>query len=199
MLMCDVGIYNLEGAYLITKPFPHFITPEILPNRIVTELLNWLEGEAPWNLVEESFYEQFEFSILDVDLPGNIGKLVTSESLEKLTKDVGSIFSTDFARNVDITAHKLAEGQSIRIHNDVLDDGPSHRLVIQINANRSVDHGGLLILFSSDDAADIARILKPVSNTAAGFEISSRSNHAVSKVHRGERYTLVYSFKKRRT
>ena len=196
-MMCDVAIYNLESASLITKPFPHFITPHILPNRIITELHGWLERDAPWNLVEESFYEQFEFSILDVDLPGNIGKLVTSESLERLTKNIGNIFSTDFTRNVDITAHKLAEGQSIRIHNDVLDDGPSHRLVIQINAICSAEHGGLLILFSSDDAANIATILKPVGNTAVGFEISSQSNHAVSKVHRGERYTLVYSFWKK--
>ena len=50
------------------------------------------------------------------------------------------------------------------------------------------------MLFNSDNPKDIHRIVRPISGSAIGFEIGENSNHAVSRLHGGERYTLVYSF-----
>ena len=43
-------------------PFEHFTGHGKLP-ATGTELLDWLETEAPWELTRTEFYEQYEFSL----------------------------------------------------------------------------------------------------------------------------------------
>ena len=52
----------------------------------------------------------------------------------------------------------------------------------------------LYMLFNSADASDVHRIFPPANDSAVGFAISPKSHHAVSTVHGGERFTLVFSF-----
>jgi hypothetical protein len=54
--------------------------------------------------------------------------------------------------------------------------------------------GGFLLFFNRADPADVHRIFLPIHNSLVGFAISPDSNHAVSTIHDGERFTLVYSF-----
>jgi hypothetical protein len=93
-----------------------------------------------------------------------------------------------------VVAHKLLPGQRIAIHNDYLVVEETHRLTIQLNRGLSDADGGFFMLFNSGDPADIHRVLRPVRNTAIAFMISPESYHAVSRLHGGVRYTLVYSF-----
>ena len=176
------------------SPFPHFLKKDVLPLELVSDLLDWLDLEAPWYLVETDFYEQHEFSLHDVNLPPYLSPLTERQSITDLVKKVGDAFSLLLKEEIEITGHKLESGQSIRIHNDVLEEGPTHRLIIQLNRNWCIEDGGFLVFFGSDDAADIRSVIKPVNNTAVGFEVSDFSNHAVSRINRGKRYSLVYSF-----
>jgi Rps23 Pro-64 3,4-dihydroxylase Tpa1-like proline 4-hydroxylase len=92
-------------------------------------------------------------------------------------------------------AHKLVNGQKIAIHNDFNNGDETHRLVIHINPHWKEENGGFLMLFSSSNAEDLSKIINPINNTAFGFEISSSSHHAVSKIYDYIRYTIVYTFK----
>ena len=95
----------------------------------------------------------------------------------------------------EVTAHKLLPGQTIRVHNDHRPRGETHRLLVQLNRGWDDEQGGLLLLFGSAAADDVRRILRPTHRSATAFEISPKSFHAVSTIRRGERYTLVYSFR----
>lgn len=161
-------------------------------------LLEWLETDAPWRLRKASFYEQFEFSIVDADLPEHLDALFSPESITALKHNVEQAFDAHLDDKIDITVHKLVSGQRIRIHNDFIPGQETHRVLVQLNRGWSDSNGGALIFFNSQNASDIHRIFRPLHNTGVLFEISPRSLHAVTPINSGERFTLVFSFYKNR-
>ena len=161
---------------------------------ITAGLLAWFESDAPWSLVETDFYEQYEFSLFDVALPFSLSSLVSPDSLACLRRTMQTAFRRRLAEKMGLVAHKLMPGQRIAIHNDYLIGEETHRLTMQINRGLQHEDGGFFMLFNSFDASDVHRVLRPIHRTAIGFEISPASHHAVSRLHGGERYTLVYSF-----
>jgi Rps23 Pro-64 3,4-dihydroxylase Tpa1-like proline 4-hydroxylase len=184
----------LKLANYANLPFPHVTSNKALDYEFVENVMEWFEGAAPWNLVVQSFYEQYEFSLLHCSIPLNILALASPDSLNQLRSLVEQWFQTSLSNRVDISAHKLVAGQTIRVHNDYIPGRESHRLLIQINRGWKDENGGLLMLFSSPNPKDLSLVFRPTSNTCIAFEISSASNHAVSQIHGGERFTLVYSF-----
>jgi len=177
-------------------PFPHYGWDQVLPESTAHDVLAWFENDAPWNLRIASFYEQYEFSLLVSSPPAVLEALVSADTIAKLASDLRELFKFD--RDlvlVDVSAHRLTAGQTIRVHNDYLGSEETHRLLIQFNCGWSIEDGGLLMLFGSDAAKDIHSALLPSHGSAFAFEISPRSFHAVSKVNAGERYTLVYTFR----
>jgi Rps23 Pro-64 3,4-dihydroxylase Tpa1-like proline 4-hydroxylase len=97
-------------------------------------------------------------------------------------------------RLIDVSAHRLVPGQVIRLHNDYIEDAETHRFLIQLNRGWQATQGGLLMLFAEEDASSLQHVILPIHASGFAFEISPSSFHAVSKVKRGERYTLVYTF-----
>ena len=51
------------------------------------------------------------------------------------------------------------------------------------------------MLFNSADPTDIHKLFRPVNLSGLLFEISAASHHAVSQVHGGARYSLIYSLR----
>lgn len=178
----------------VDQPFRYRLLEAGLPAALEADLLAWLESDAPWRLVETDFYEQHEFSLLHVDVPVTFEPLIGCDALSQARRLIEDEFDCQLTERVELVAHKLVPGQRIAIHNDHLPGQETHRLTVQLNRGLSDDDGGFFMLFNSCDASDIHRILRPVSNTAIAFEISEASHHAVSRLHGGERYTLVYSF-----
>lgn len=158
--------------------------------------LNWFETAAPWHLRIESFYEQHELNLHQVDLPAELTPLVDDEVVETLSVQMLSPLTEDRLMLVEANAHKLVTGQTIRIHNDFIGGEETHRVLIQVNRSWTDQNGGMLMLFSGPVADDVARLIRPLHGSGMGFEISPASFHAVSTIHAGERYTLVYSFKR---
>jgi Rps23 Pro-64 3,4-dihydroxylase Tpa1-like proline 4-hydroxylase len=178
-----------------TEPFPHFRIEGMLDAGFGDAILRWLQSDAPWRLRIESFYEQYEFSLLLDPPPRDLRFIVSDKFVDRLR----ALLSTHLLANselelVDITVHRLVPGQTIRIHNDYLNGEETHRFLIQLNSGWDLAKGGLLILFASASPEDIATIFQPTHRSAFGFEISERSFHAVSTIRDGERFTLVYSF-----
>jgi hypothetical protein len=190
--------FALQVRHRINQPFCYLILERVFPDLFVQYLLTWLERDARWRLVETDFYEQYEFSLFDTELPTPLTHLVEPAGLNTPRRFMEEQFECRLSDRVDLVAHKLLLGQRIAIHNDYLVGGETHRLTIQLNRGLSDKDGGCFMLFNSNDAADVNRVIRPASNTGIAFEISPESHHAVSRLHGGERYTLVYSFHARR-
>jgi Rps23 Pro-64 3,4-dihydroxylase Tpa1-like proline 4-hydroxylase len=185
---------DLSGASVRIRPFPCFTVPQVISEDLEERLLKWFESEAPWRLAVMDFYEQWEFDLSDAKIPANLQALFSGSELNRLRDTVASLFGASLQSQVDITAHKLNRTQRIRIHNDSRPGGESHRFLVQLNRGWNEENGGLLMLFRGPEVETLDDIIAPISRSAFGFEISSTSYHAVSEVHDGDRYTLVFSF-----
>jgi Rps23 Pro-64 3,4-dihydroxylase Tpa1-like proline 4-hydroxylase len=175
-------------------PFHYFLSRGALTADAALRTLEWLETYPSWTLVETDFYEQYEFTLNEIELPEPVSFLRERSFLETLRQRVASLFSVDLEERIDSTVHKLISGQRIRVHNDFIPGQETHRVVINLNRGWHDANGGLLLFFNSSDAFDIHRILRPIHNTSVAFAISHDSLHAVSTVHNDERFSLVYSF-----
>ena len=187
-------VVDLSSACIETDPFPFSVVPNALCEDIEQAALSWFEQAAPWRLTEASFYSQYEFDMRNLELPSNIAMLAADATLSTIRELMSELFRRRLGTTVDITAHRLTAGQRIRIHDDCLEGGETHRLVLQLNRRWTAGDGGHLLLFGGREPEDVRVILAPMSKQALLFEISHRSHHAVSKVVRGERYSIVYSF-----
>ncbi len=185
---------DFTGIEFQNEPFDYFLLPKAFDDDESLFVLNWLETDAPWNLVEADFYTQYEFNVEDVKLPEGIAFLYERYFLDYLIEQFENLFSVRLKTKADLTAHKLVNGHTIRLHNDFIPGRETHRLLIQLNRNWQDENGGFLLFFNSSAPEDIHRVIHPVHNSSVGFAISQKSNHAVSTVYNGERYTLVYSF-----
>lgn len=186
---------DLSSLYFEELPFAHFYSPSAFLDDTTLRLFEWFENNAPWKLVEADFYEQYEFSLMNNPLPQLLRSLRDMATIRIIRKTLSDAFKLNQLDLVAITAHKLIVGQSIRIHNDFIDEAETHRLIVQVNSGWNEEDGGLFILFNSSNPEDIGKLIKPLNNGAIGFEISEYSNHAVSKVYGTSRYSLVYTFK----
>lgn len=177
-------------------PFPYLQLPHFLGREDSDRVLGWFETDAPWQLRVADFYEQYEFSLLACEVPEAGRCLVQSTYVSSMTAMLEESFDLDRSLElVDICAHKLSVGQTIKIHNDFIGDMETHRLLIQFNRGWSIANGGVLMLFSSDRPEDCCEAILPRHGDALAFEISPRSFHAVSTIRSGERFTLVYTFR----
>jgi Rps23 Pro-64 3,4-dihydroxylase Tpa1-like proline 4-hydroxylase len=185
---------DLSEIAVFSKPFPHFHGACAMTAGFAEDLLAWFERGAPWRLKIASFYEQYEYSLLDPGLPTAFASLCDMATIAYLRREIEAALQTSLSAVVDITAHQLVPGQRIRIHNDYIAGGETHRLLLQLNREWSDECGGVLLLFQGPEPEAVSRMICPVSRSALGFAISPDSHHAVSTVHRGQRFTLVYSF-----
>lgn len=190
----NANLDAMAGASFKTAPFPHFSGQSFLGQQGSTELLEWLEQGAPWRLNMASFYEQYEFSVVDAELPDSIAPLFDPKMTEMLKDCVSHTFGAKLAAHHDITVHKLVPGQRIRIHNDFIPGRESHRVLVQLNRGWKDSQGGALLMFGSDDPRDVRKAFRPLHDSCVAFEISQNSHHAVTPIVEGERFTLVYSF-----
>lgn len=194
MITASARVLDFSPFAVFSEPFPYAVSPRAFKDEISLDVLGWLETEAPWKLVETDFYEQFEFSFDDARTPERLMFLRDEEFLDALRTEVQRLMGVSLGGRVDATAHRLVPGQRIRIHNDFLPNGETHRLLIQLNRGWREDDGGFLLFFNSPDLADVHKVFRPVHNSAVVFAISPDSNHAVTTMHQSERFTLVYSF-----
>lgn len=193
--MNTAEMIDLSGAKVEKRPFPHFCAKSVFSPALERNLCHWLENALDWELTQTDFYEQYEFSLLHIPLPTKLGCLIEDKLVSTIREQLEVSFNVCSLELSGVTVHKLTDGQRIGVHNDFIGKEESHRLLVQINANWREENGGYLLLFNSSSAEDVSDIIRPVSNSAFGFEISTLSNHAVSTVYNFSRYTLVYTFK----
>lgn len=184
------------AAAIRLDPFPHAIAREALPPALVSRALRWMEEDAPWTLRIADFYEQWEMHLQTQDLPNDLGELIAPATIAGLANALLPCGARR-VQLVEITAHRMTAGQTIRVHNDFRPGGETHRVLVQLNRGWRDEQGGLLMLFGSGDAEDLRRAIRPTHGSGFGFAISELSFHAVSTIRDGERFTLVYSFREK--
>ena len=81
-------ISPLSSASFSTVPFPHVLSDNIFEIKFSSYILDWFEHNAPWILVEESFYEQYEFSLLSASIPTELKKLTSNDLLNTFKKHI---------------------------------------------------------------------------------------------------------------
>ena len=192
--MSEVG-FNLDAISVDKNPFPHFSIGAVLSPNTIAKLFDWFQHTHLWQLVETDFYEQYEFSLLHVELPEHLKFLVSDSVLRYIQHKYVQGFDVTGLELVDVVAHKLVNEQHIGIHNDFIGGEETHRMVLHINPLWKEENGGLLLLFNSPKVETLSKIIKPLDNTVFGFEISRQSHHAVSRIYDYTRYTIVYTFK----
>jgi hypothetical protein len=176
-------------------PFPYFVAQQVFERDVADALLSWLEEEAPWDLHEGPFFEQFETNLKAAQLPPACSGISEAATLAALRHEVGAALGVKLSDRVTISAHKLVPGQGIGVHNDAPDEGhETHRLVVAFGRSYDDRHGGHLIFLNSSRPDDLHRIFRPLHNTGVGFAMSDASYHAVTEVREGARYSVVFSF-----
>jgi Rps23 Pro-64 3,4-dihydroxylase Tpa1-like proline 4-hydroxylase len=192
--MSGGALLRLKSLKLFAEPFPYFTATEGFGENLSSAILAWLETKAPWRLVETDFYEQYELSLSGIQTPPQLTFLTGRSFFDDFRSKVERIFGARLEERIDCTVHKLVPGQRIRIHNDFIPGGETHRVLVQLNRGWHADQGGFLMFFNSQDPSDVHRVFSPAHDSVVGFAISEHSNHAVSTIHGGDRFTLVFSF-----
>ena len=177
-------------------PFPHALQELAISETDSQVILNWFETSAPWRLKVAEFYQQYEFSFHDEQLPEQIAEIFSETAVSALRNNIEGLFDVKLSDRVDITAHKLISSQVIKIHNDFIPGQESHRVLIQLNRGWAEKNGGILMLFGDNNSESLHSAFLPLHNTAFSFEISPYSFHAVSTINSGERFTVLFSFYK---
>lgn len=185
---------RFEKLSATDQPFPYFIVPQLFSSAVASNLSKLLEAENNWTFIEADFYEQFETSVYDLPPTNALRALIEANTIAEISNHLCQQFKQPKLTISDATLHRLVPGQSIGIHNDYISGKETHRLIIHLSRQWEESNGGYFVLFSDSNAENISELVKPVLNSAIGFEISEKSHHAVSQVFASDRYSVVYSF-----
>lgn len=182
---------DFSHAQVFNEPYPHSWIAQLFPSDANREMRSWLHTCDCWEHTVTDFYEQYEFSLQSTKLPASLEFFTDDEATAAMTDWMVSTFEAPELVVSDVVVHCLHPGHKIGIHNDHIEGGETHRLLIQLSDDLV---GGDLLMFKEMDSRSLRRIIKPMFGTAYAFAISTDSYHAVSKVENGRRYSLIYSF-----
>ncbi|WP_141734026.1 DUF6817 domain-containing protein [Oligoflexus tunisiensis] len=172
------------------QPYKHaFGSMPYLNDADFERILSELKSELPWNRVKKRFYDQHELSLNDIGadtLPWN-NKAFHQAVRQMVECSLGVTLEPFFTA----TAHLLARGQYINPHTDAPGPGyESIRLGLVIN-DGDVGGGEIQIL---DGRNKVEKTISFDENNFFLLELSSQSWHAVRPIHRGTRYSVIFSF-----
>ncbi|WP_250111190.1 hypothetical protein [Escherichia coli] len=63
---------SLWKSEIDSFPFNHFFCDSCISSNVTEDILEWLISTNSWKRVNEYFYDQYEFSLYDANLPDEI-------------------------------------------------------------------------------------------------------------------------------
>jgi hypothetical protein len=165
-------------------PFPFFVCQEAFSTEECGALERTFSFDAAWQHRNEAFYR---CSLREVtgELP--------PQMLRELVARMRDITRLPLMDRVVVTSQRMDPGQAIGVHSDQPWVGYELvRLVVQLNADWTPEHGGELELYDAVDHPPVMRV-EPVYGAAFGFVLHEGSLHGVRAVTRPRR-SLVFNF-----
>ncbi len=166
------------------NPFPFFYVDSAFSEEQCAALKALFLQDTDWQHRDGAFYR---CSLRDVT--EEISATFQTEILSRMREITG----LPLINRVLITAQRMLPGQVIGIHSDrPLLGYEIARLVLQLNKEWQVEHGGVLELFSSPQSGVVFSV-NPEYNKAFGFTLNVNSYHGVTEVTH-PRQTVVFNF-----
>jgi len=192
--------FNLRANEVFEDPFRHSFCSEVLPWSVVSDVLDWCDNYQYWkHKTLPNFLSLYSNRPSIDEVPTNISWLFSENAFYEAKTFVEKSYDVNLSNQVDIQFQKMSSGDFVRIHSDYHNEKQqTHRFLVHFNKEWNETNGGFFMLFG--DKAGGPDISNPIAylpkcNFAFVFEISELSHHAVSQVHDGNRYTLMYSFR----
>lgn len=179
----------------------YLIIDDLISIESAKKLACLAETEDRWKLHEEWFFSQNEYYWVRREFgrpPVGDLSLPIKELLYQGKKLFENQFNSVIGKHFTVVGHQMVPGQMVGIHNDSpdLDRGriENFRLVYYLDRDFSDNKGGHLIIFGSRNISDVLDALRPIFNSAILMQLSDSSFHAINKVKRGKRYSIVVSY-----
>jgi hypothetical protein len=187
---------SLASATVDDDPFSHLFSASLLDPSTADGILAWLDREAEWELVAESFYNSWLCTNLRSAMRSAAGEFLAPDALLEAARGLEDRLGIELdPRHIKIGAHKYLAGQSVGVHTDAPVRGTeTHRLVLHLTSSFDPAHGGCLEFFRRRDDETPVCAFPPLHNSAVAFELSDRSFHRVTHIAGGVRYSIVCSF-----
>lgn len=192
MEVCD-DVLVFENVVQRTDPYLHILSPQFYSEPFADTLLTWLENQTDWNLHDSLHYQQYELGFSRFAHCKEIQGLWDGNVLAGIRDRAARAFGVALSSRINISAHKMVPGQHGYIHTDKIPH-ETHRVVVTLNRGRPADAGGNLVLLSGPKPADVAVVMKQISNVAVGFALDSKSYHAITRVKAVTRFSVIYTF-----
>ena len=115
----------LNNVQAVTKPFPHFVIPDLFDAETASAVLNWLEQDVPWAVESHNFYVLHGCTGLTQRTSGSPAAVVGApETLQCMRKHLERIFGVTLnSSHFDLAAHRMLPGHRIGIHTDTPTNG----------------------------------------------------------------------------
>jgi Rps23 Pro-64 3,4-dihydroxylase Tpa1-like proline 4-hydroxylase len=190
--------FRFDDVAVSEQPFPHFEADNFLDSTTADALLTWFEQKVRWQEHKLTGYVGYsDIALYPEDLPRELDVLLLPETFSSLRSEMAKFFDIETEGYVRVTAHRLLPGASLRPHTDLAPLRFTHRLIVQLNRGWAEENGGLLCFADHEPSMsehETPKQILPVHRSALAFEVSERSFHWVTRVMKGERYTLSYAF-----
>jgi hypothetical protein len=165
-------------------PFPFFLVDDAFTAEQCAALVQLFSQDNKWQHHDGSFYR---VSLSDVT--ESISATFQAEMLTRMREITG----LPLVNRILVTAQRMQPGQVIGLHSDRPFMGYEiARLVVQLNKQWQVEHGGVLQLFESPEGEAVFSA-NPEYNKGFGFLLHKESYHGVTEVTQ-PRLTVVFNF-----
>ena len=187
------GVSSLADSHDKRKlPFPHLWWGTFLPPSIADQALSWLETVHIWKREQSDIHLYDSFNLSDIHMPGVVGGIVSTRFLGRVRRSLEEVLQVGLSSVVRVQVHRLLPGHVIGEHTDA--QALEVRVAVVLCRSRPALTGGELILFASPNEHQQRRAYPPLHNHAVGFQTGTATPHAVSQVHNGARFSLIYRF-----
>jgi len=179
-----------------SSPYPHAVGSRLFMPLLADIWLAHLEGITNWRCASAGFYS---VDAIGID-PGVCGPdlmaLVQEPGERQLETAASELFGIPLKLHGPLVAHRMGLDHFVGIHSDAPATGEeTHRIVIFLARNPKPDHGGHFLLLDEPVLRGARRLLPLFHNSGVAFVLESGSYHAVTSVVKGERFSLILSFK----
>jgi hypothetical protein len=181
----------------LRRPYPHAIGDGLFAPELVDDWLRTLESVSAWRPQDGGFYAADATAVAPSDAPdGAMREMLQPGGLARLEAAASQLFETTLCLHGPVIAHRMRPGQGVGIHSDRPAPGEeTHRIVIFLARAPVPADGGHFLILAGPDVGRASSIIELASNTAVAFPLDDQSYHAVSRVVRGTRFSLVLSFR----